>query len=234
VTGDKEVSLVPNGSFSLATRLYLLAWDTERMEPTGASYLADLVRAGALIELAQRGMLVDADGVAEPVGDSRTGDPALDGLLELIEESRPRRWKSWVTFHSTYTLDAVRTQLAEAGYLRKDAWRVLGLFPAARYELDRADVVKSLREDARYVLSGPVAVADVSDHDAALVALGAAAELRTLATGKERKQHKERIEALTERSGAAAPALKKVIQEVRTAVRVAATSGFAAGASDSS
>ncbi len=220
---------MPDASLSLAARLYLLAWDTERMKLTGVSNAAHLVRAGALTELAQRGLLADDDGVARPVSDARTDDPALDDLLELIEESRPRRWKSWVTHHAKYTLDAVRTQLAEAGYLRTEHSR--WLFSTTRYELERPDVVKALREDARDVLTGPVPVSDVPDRDAALVALAAASELRTLATGKERKQYKQRIEALTDRSGAAAPALRKVIQEMRTAMIVVATSTAATGGS---
>lgn len=90
--------------------------------------------------------------------------------------------------------------------------------------------MKALRADARDVLTGPVPVDQVSDRDAALVALAAAAELRTLATGSERRRYKERIEALTVRSGTAAPALKKVIDEVRTAVVVvAATTAATAG-----
>ncbi|MER5461386.1 GPP34 family phosphoprotein [Streptomyces sp. NPDC002668] len=221
---------MPNGSLSLAARLYLLCWDAERMELTGTSCPGPLVRAGALTELAQRGMLADADGIARPLGDNRTGDPVLDGLLELVEESRPRTWTRWVTYHATYTLDAVGRQLSEAGCLRRRRGRLLGLF-SAQYELDRADVVKSLREEARAVLGGPVPVEDISDRDAALVALAAAADVRTLATGNERRRHRGRIEALTERSGAAAPTLKNVFQEVRAAVIVEVTSASATGAS---
>lgn len=221
---------MPDASLSLAARLALLAWDTERMKLTGVSQLAHLVRAGALTELAQRGMLADDDGIARPVSDDRTGDPALDDLLELIEESRPRTWKSWVTNHSQYTLDAVQSQLAGTGHLRKEHKR--GLFSRTQYRLEHPDAVKALRADARDVLTGPVPVDRVSDRDAALVALAAAAELRTLATGRERRQYKERIEALSVRSGAAAPALKKVIDEVRTAVVVvAATTAATAGSS---
>ncbi|MHA5051399.1 GOLPH3/VPS74 family protein [Streptomyces sp. SD15] len=215
---------MPNGSLSLPVRLYLLAWDTTRLKVTGATHLHHLVRAGALTELAQRGLLTDVDGIATPVDlDARTGDVVLDGLLELVEESRPRKWKAWVTLRAHVTLDAVRAQLAAEGYLRAEKKRVLGLFPSVDYQLDRVTAVDALQEEAREVLHGPVPVAEITDRDAALVALAAAAELRTLAPGKERRVHKQRIEELTDRSGAAAPALKQVIQEVRTAVIAAAT-----------
>ncbi|MFF4349310.1 GPP34 family phosphoprotein [Streptomyces sp. NPDC001530] len=210
---------MPNGSLSLPARLYLLAWDTTKLKVTGATHLHHLVRAGALTELAQRGLLIDENGIVTPVdADSRTGDLVLDGLLELVAESRPRKWKAWVTLRARVTLDAVRAQLAAEGYLRAEKKRVLGLFPSVEYELERLPAVDALRAEAQQVLEGPLPVAEVSDRDAALVALAAAAELRTLVPAKDRKLHKNRIEDLTERSGAAAPALKKVIQEVRTAV----------------
>ncbi|WP_055614705.1 GOLPH3/VPS74 family protein [Streptomyces phaeochromogenes] len=210
---------MPTGSLSLPARLYLLAWDTTKLKVTDAAHLPHLVRAGALTELAQRGLLADVDGIATPTDpDAQTGDPVLDGLLELVEESRPHRWKTWVGLRARVTLDAVRAQLAADGYLRAEKTRVLGVFPSVEYEIDRVAVVDALRVEAREVLEGPVPVEEVPEQDAALVALAAGAELRTLLSGKEQRQYKQRIEDLVERSGATTPALKKAVQEVRSAV----------------
>ncbi|MFJ9589377.1 GOLPH3/VPS74 family protein [Streptomyces acidicola] len=221
---------MPNGPLSLPARLYLLAWDTTRTELTGESRLHHLVRAGALTELAQRGLLTDEDGIATPVDpDARTGDLVLDGLLELVEESRPRTWQTWVTLRARVTLDAVRAQLAADGCLRVVKRRALGVFPTVEYELERVSLVDALQEEARRILEGSLPVAQVPERDAALVALAASAVLRTLstgtdpgATGKDPDRRTERIEALTERGGAAAPALRKVVQEMRTALLMAA------------
>ncbi|MEU0647818.1 GOLPH3/VPS74 family protein [Streptomyces umbrinus] len=210
---------MPTGSLSLPARLYLLAWDTTKLKVTDAAHLPHIVRAGALTELAQRGLLADVDGIATPTDpDAQTGDPVLDGLLELVEESRPHRWKTWVGLRSRVTLDAVRAQLAADGYLRAEKTRVLGVFPSVEYEIDRVAVVDALRAEAREVLEGPVPVEEVPERDATLVALAAGAELRTLLSGKEQRQYKQRIEDLVERSGATTPALKKAVQEVRSAV----------------
>ncbi|MFF4534650.1 GPP34 family phosphoprotein [Streptomyces aureus] len=222
---------MPNGPLSLPARLYLLAWDTTKGRITGSTHLHHLVRAGALTELAQRGLLVDDEGIVTPVDpDSRTGDVVLDGLLELVSESRPRRWKTWVTSRARFTLDAVRAQLAADGYLRAERKRVLGIFPSVEYELDRVAAVEDLRTRAREVLEGPMPVAEVGDRDAALVALATAAELRTFASARERREHRARIDALAERGGAAAPALRTVLQDVRAAVVVAATTASATAA----
>ncbi|MFF4271982.1 GPP34 family phosphoprotein [Streptomyces sp. NPDC001536] len=207
---------MPNGSLSLPARLYLLAWDTTRNELAGTAHL---VRAGALTELAQRGLLVDDDGIATPVDmDSRTGDAVLDGLLELVRESRPHRWRSWVPLHARVTVDAVREQLAAEGYLRADKRRALGLFPTVEYALERVAVVDALREETRQVLEGPVRPADVSERDAAVAVLAAAAGVIAPAARKERGPYPERLAELWARGGAAAPGLRKVMDELGTAL----------------
>ncbi len=212
---------MPIGSLSLPARLCLLGWDTTRNELAGTTHL---VRAGALTELARRGLLVDDDGIATPVDmDSRAGDAVLDGLLELVRESRPHRWRSWVPLHARVTADAVREQLAAEGYLRADKRRALGLFPTVEYALERVAVVDALREEARQVLEGPVRPADVSDRDAAVVVLAAAAGVSALVGRKERGQYTERLAELTERSGAAVPGLRRIMDELGTVLTATAT-----------
>ena len=162
-------------------------------------------------------------GIATPVDpDARTGDLVLDGLLELVEESRPRKWKAWVTLRARVTLDAVRAQLAAEGYLRAEKKRVLGLFPSVEYELERG--VRRGRAarggaagagGARARRRGAPTATRPSSPSPPRPNCAPCCRARTASS------YKDRIEELTERSGAAAPALKKVIQEVRTAVIVA-------------
>ncbi|ADI05775.1 hypothetical protein SBI_02654 [Streptomyces bingchenggensis BCW-1] len=214
---------MPNGSLSLAAKLYLLAWDPRTGRPADPDHLPYLVRAGALTELAQRGMLADEDGVARPFADARTGDPALDSLLELIFESRPRAWQTWVRHHARLTERAVRDQLVTVGYVRAKGRRALGLLPVKEYELERPDVVAGMREDAVRLLRGGQRVSEVSAGDAALVALAAAGELRTVVTAADARAHKARIAELARRSGQVGPALEKALGQVRSAVAVAVT-----------
>ncbi|MGV9566987.1 GOLPH3/VPS74 family protein [Streptomyces sp. NPDC003480] len=207
-----------DGSPSLPARLYLLAWDTGRRRPGQGPGLAPVVRAGALTELAWRGLLVDVDGVATPRDlDAHSGDPVLDGLLELVMESRPRPWESWVTCYAGVTLDAVPAQLAAAGFLRADSRRGFGIFRPVNYALERAETVEALQRQTRRTLTGPEPVAEVSQRDAALVALAAAAGVPTVVSPADRERHGERIAALTLRGSGAVPALGKVLLGVRTA-----------------
>lgn len=213
---------MPDGSLSLPARLFLLAWDSAEPDGADAPRLPALVRAGALVELARRGLLTDEDGIATPADlDSDTGDPVLDGLLELVRESRPHGWRAWVTLRARLTLDAVREQLAAGGRLSARRRRVLGVFPAVDYTLECPAVVAALREEARMIARGPVPVGRVSERDAAF---GVLAEAAGLLPGDARAPG--RVEELAGRGTATAAVLRPVARELRDA------SGVRAGGPD--
>lgn len=206
---------MPNGPLSLPARLCLLAWDTD------PSRQAPVVRAGALAELARRGLLTDDDGIATPRDlDSRTGDPVLDDLLELVSESCPHRWRVWVTLRARYTLDAVREQLVAEGVLRAEKHRVLGVFPSVEHVLADAGRVRALRRQARQVLDGPTPPGDVPEPDATAVVLGAAAGLKALLPAGDHTDRERRVEQLTAR--AATPARAGIIRELRNTLSATA------------
>ncbi|MFD5448374.1 GOLPH3/VPS74 family protein [Streptomyces sp. NPDC003470] len=222
---------MPNGPLSPPSRLCLLAWNPARPGSADTARLHHLVRAGALTELARRGLLTDDDGIATPVDpDSRTGDAVLDGLLDLVRESVPRRWRAWVRPYARVTFDAVREQLVADGYLRAEKKRVLGVFPSVDHVLARVAAAQALREEARDVLEGPLPAGEVSGRDAIVVALAASAELRALGPVGDRVRREGRIEELTARGAAGTPGLGKVLREVRAEVsaetaRAVATAG---------
>ncbi|MER8222195.1 GPP34 family phosphoprotein [Streptomyces sp. NPDC094143] len=202
-----------HGSLTLPARLSLLAWDTARPPAGGAAHPAGPVRAGALVDLARRGLLTDEDGIATPADmDSRSGDAALDGLLVLVHESCPHPWRTWVTLRARVTADAVREQLVAGGYLRAEKRRVLGVFPSVEYELERAAAVKVLREETREALLGPLPAAGLAERDAAVAVLADAADLLGVSAGERR------VGELTERAGASVPGLERIVREVRAAV----------------
>ncbi|MER6729311.1 GPP34 family phosphoprotein, partial [Streptomyces rochei] len=189
---------MPNGPLSPPARLCLLAWDPARPGATDSARVHHLVRAGALTELARRGLLVDDDGVAVPADpDARTGDAVLDGLLDLVRESMPHRWRTWVRRYARVTFDAVREQLVAEGQLRAEKKRVLGLFPSVEYVLERPAAARALRERTRAVLEGAVPVDEISERDAAVAVLAAAAEPRALGTAGTGADREARIAELT-------------------------------------
>ncbi|MFI1326894.1 GPP34 family phosphoprotein [Streptomyces sp. WAC04189] len=218
---------MPNGPLSPPARLCLLAWDPARPGATDSARVHHLVRAGALTELARRGLLVDDDGVAVPADpDARTGDAVLDGLLDLVRESMPHRWRTWVRRYARVTFDAVREQLVAEGQLRAEKKRVLGLFPSVEYVLERPAAARALRERTRAVLEGAVPADEISERDAAVAVLAAVAEPRALGTAGTGADWEARIAELTGRA-AAAPGRRRILIEVRGALRAEATDAVA-------
>ncbi|MFJ8046665.1 GPP34 family phosphoprotein [Streptomyces luteogriseus] len=211
-----------NGPLTLPARLCLLAWDAGGPAAGATAHRPGPVRAGALVELARRGLLTDEDGIATPVDlDASAGDAVLDGLLELVRESCPHPWRTWVTLRARVTFDAVREQLVAEGFLRAEKRRVLGVFPTVEYALERVAVVEALREETRQVLRGALPAAGHSERDAAAAVLAAAADLL------DENTPDRRIEQLTRRAGASTPGLGAIVREVSTAVtagRAVATS----------
>ncbi|MFJ3506164.1 GOLPH3/VPS74 family protein [Streptomyces luteogriseus] len=202
-----------NGPLTPPARLCLLAWDAGGPAAGATAHRPGPVRAAALVELARRGLLTDEDGIATPVDlDASAGDAVLDGLLELVRESRPHPWRTWVTLRTRVTFDAVREQLVAEGFLRAEKRRVLGVFPTVEYALERVAVVEALREETRQLLRGTPPVAGLSERDAAVAVLAAAADLLD-ETAPDR-----RIEQLTERAGASTPGLGAIVREVSAAV----------------
>ncbi|MFE5754073.1 GPP34 family phosphoprotein [Streptomyces massasporeus] len=202
-----------NGPLTLSARLCLLAWDAAGPAAGATAHRPAPVRAGALVELARRGLLTDEDGIATPVDlDASAGDAVLDGLLELVRESCPHPWRTWVTLRARVTFDAVREQLVADGWLRAEKRRVLGVFPTVEYALERVALVEALREETRQILHGALPVAGISERDAAVAVLAAAADLL------DRNTPDRRIEQLTERAGASVPGLEAILREVSAAV----------------
>ncbi|MFE0170792.1 GPP34 family phosphoprotein [Streptomyces sp. NPDC059002] len=219
------------GTLSLPARLFLLAWNTSRDKITGAPDLHLAVRAGALAELAQRGVLFEQDRIVTPVVGARTGDPVLDALAELVEQSRPRTWRGWLTHRSRTTLGAVREQLITQGYLRAERGRILGLFPARRFVLERAGHAEVLHAEALAVLRGGQPVAEVPQEEAALVVCAATGKLRTVVSGKDRRRYKDRLDELTDRAGGTSPELRALMSKLRDALGSAVASAEAARSS---
>ncbi|MQA09674.1 MAG: GPP34 family phosphoprotein [Pseudonocardiaceae bacterium] len=214
---------------SLPGKIYLLAWDPGRERMTVGDRLGYLLRAAALTDLAIRGFIEDDGGKALVVHRGSVPDRVLTGLLdELAASRRPRSWKHWVRRSAGPMKRAVRDQLASADWIDVTPREgIMGLLPD-KVTVRDPRVVHELREHFRAVLTGGP-VADVEPVDAALISLANAGELKTVLPRAERRAHKERITHLTERAGAAAPALGKVLKDVRVAVAAAASNGGGGG-----
>ena len=207
---------------TLPARVYLAAYDARRTRLTKTSRLGHLVRTAALEELLIRGMIADADGRVAVTSRETTGDPVLDGVLQMLREaSKQRPWKHWVSRQSGRTRTAIRDQLAAERVIRVERHRVLGVFPRSVVTLRDARPAKTLQASAARVLTGKTPTTQLDPRDVALAAIAAIGELDTVCRGSVRRENRARIKELVALSGPAVPALKKVLSEETAAAAAA-------------
>ncbi|MFI8457706.1 GPP34 family phosphoprotein [Kitasatospora sp. NPDC085464] len=205
-------------SVTLPEKLYLLAYHPERERLTATDRLDLVVRAAALVELLQRG-LIREDGryPAAVAGGPTDGlDPLSAALLEQIRQERRRSWQSWVGRNRGPTARAarvVRDGLAAAGRIRVEPRRLLGLFPSTRVVLTEPRLRKSLVASVGSALKGPLSRVDPAD--AALVALVDAAQLGTVLTWGGRREFRARIDKLAPAAGPVPRALRRAVNATR-------------------
>jgi hypothetical protein len=210
---------------SLPARAYLLACDTARNRLPDRERVALLVRAAGLTDLVLRGQVADDGGRPAVTGTGGTGHLVLDDLLAELTAEPHRKWRAWVRRGARGTLHSLEAQLDAAGVLTLRTSRVLGLFPRRRPEVREPASAAALRAEVRAALRGD---APVSADTAALTSLAAAVELGEVLPRAERRRHRDRLARLEEQAGAAVPALRKVIRELRAA-RTAAISAASGG-----
>ncbi|HEV7625371.1 MAG TPA: GPP34 family phosphoprotein [Streptomyces sp.] len=211
---------------TLPAELYVLACDMENEKLTKRDVIGSVLRAAVLIELTDRGCLTDKDGKAHTVGDRRTGDPMLDDALRgIAAERRPRKWKALVQLHRKQGFQAVEQQLERERVIRieRRTWRW------DKIVVKDTALAKRLRAEAVETLTSGRPVEEFSTRQAALTALAAVGSLPTVTSGKDRREHKQRIKDLTERAGEAGPALKSALDSMQIATGVAIGAAVSAG-----
>ncbi|MEN3356534.1 MAG: hypothetical protein V7637_516 [Mycobacteriales bacterium] len=203
---------------SLPARLYLLAYDPRRQRPVTAYRIQYSLRAAALTDLWLTGHLSDAHGrpaLTRGTGTGQVTDPVLAGMLRQIEAGKPRLWEHWIRRPDRTIRAETRDQLVAGGWIRVGSHRRLGLFPTERVAIRDPLLRRRLAAVVSEALRPGRSVANLDPRDAALVALAAAGEARAALPRSAVRQHKDRIDQLTEAAGPAAPALRKAIKHAR-------------------
>lgn len=196
---------------SLPAMLYLLSINLDKEQVPDRKKIGYVLRAAALIDLGLRGKLADVAGKAHVTSEEGTGDPVLDEVLGEIAKNRDRKWKYWVRHNHSDTLDAVEDQLVSAGAIKVHARTLL----ADKVEVADSAAIGKLRQRVLTTLTGGQRIEKLDPYDVALTALAANGELSTAIPNKERRAHKDRVTALTEHIGTSAPAVKKLVTELR-------------------
>jgi hypothetical protein len=224
----------------IAEDLLLLITDDDTGRLVASSSEVDVALGGAmLVELADLGRV----GVAEPGGRVRkgrvevldrtpTGDPMLDGALATAVAKEGKRPQDVVTALGKKQREAVYGRLVEAGILRAERGKVLGVFPlkrwpaedAAHEEQVRAAVVTALRNG----LAGDARTAALVSLLLALKAVHKA--VPPSATGLSKREQNANAKRIAQGDWASA-AVRKAIDSTNAAIAATAGGGAVAGSS---
>ncbi|MEU4566044.1 GPP34 family phosphoprotein [Micromonospora sp. NPDC023956] len=208
---------------TLAHELALLAYDDEGVDRVGTPNLGYGLAGAVLLDLTLAGRIEVADDRVVVVDPSPLGQPTLDAALTRIgAEAKRRRPKDWITRLSGDLRGPVLDELVEAGVLRREAGRVLGLFPRTRFP-STTGVEPAAEASARQRMHLAVATdGPVPARTAALVSLTRAVGLdRKLFRDLPKDQVKRRLKEIGEGSWASA-ATRRAVEETQAAL-IAAT-----------
>lgn len=164
----------------LTSRVYLLAYNTDKHRLTCNGYLGYVLRAAALTELHQAGALSDVDGKVKP-GRTHLKDPLNDPVLvdvlqEISGAPKLRSWAHWVRHAQTPMFRAVQQRLVEQRLISTERYRILGIFPATRVRVLEHRAVRQLRS----IVSRALAGGSVEPPDGALPRLPRSARYASL------------------------------------------------------
>jgi hypothetical protein len=196
--------------------VFLLAVDPGRHRLRGVFELGYVLRAAALVDLQLSGDLVDDAGRPGLSDADRSGspDPVVDAVRRQVAVGPRRRWAYWIRKDARKTIRVVRDQLVTDRRIALEPHRILGILPTRRIVL----LDPFVRD--RIVGAVDAALGDgwpVGERTAALVALVAAAQMRTVLPWARRRAHGQRIAELTARTGPVPVALRKVLRDMRAA-----------------
>jgi hypothetical protein len=197
---------------SLPALMYLLAFDADKNRLTARSRLGLVLRAAALAELYLTERVTDTHGRAEAASGARpAGDPVLDDLAAQIAARRPRAWHRWIGRQERAMVRAVREQLEADRHLKIERRTLL----PDRVEPRDLRAVKQYAETVRGALRRSPARTD--PRTAAVLALAARGEVRTLVSRRECREYGRKLDELAVYTGPVADALRKAVRMKRAA-----------------
>ncbi|WP_439673742.1 GOLPH3/VPS74 family protein [Embleya sp. MST-111070] len=212
---------------TLPQRVFLLAYSPERQLMLSRTHLGATLQAAALYELHDLGLIHDDAGRVRATpgrtARARAAVPpcelAADLLARIEASERAYRWRHWVKKRDRHAVDLVADALVRQRVIRYETRRLFGLIPYRRFVLRQAPMRVAAINAMRAALRGRVA--EVPTPDAALAVLAYHGELRTVLGGRERREAKDRIRALSADLGPVPDALREAVRNTKAELSAA-------------
>jgi hypothetical protein len=207
---------------NLADELLLLVYD-DAGAPRAGKQAVEYGLAGALLmELMLAGRLAVPDQRVVVTDPSPTGDPLTDqALARIAADRRGRRPKGWIDPLSNGLRDRALDRLVQAGLLRREADRVLWVFPRTRFPSASGSEPLPEGETRRRLLAAVDATGPVDQRTAALCALVRAIGIERLAVpDRPKRQVQDRFQVIAPASWPA-DAVRRAITDAEAAAAAA-------------
>ncbi|MFD0311805.1 GPP34 family phosphoprotein [Streptomyces sp. NPDC127119] len=205
----------------LPQHLYLLCYtvDKGKFQLDNLQGRGQLLRAGALTELARDGLL-DATGGKVIRTSGRTPDDSfLASVWSDLPDNKPKSWLQFVHNKAHTAEKPVRDQLAAAGEVTVTRNKVLGLVPSDRVTVTQPENVRALQERVRGTVLDRTDPAAIPLEELAMAVLSVELEVTCVWSRADLRAHKPALKALAARYDETIPGLRKALRDSYLASR---------------
>ncbi|MFE2375838.1 GPP34 family phosphoprotein [Streptomyces sp. NPDC059398] len=200
---------------TLPQRLYLLCYtvDKGKFQLENLQGRGQLLRAGALTELARDGLL-DAAGkkVVRKPGKAPE-DPFAAAVWDDLPDSTPKGWLKFVHDKAHTAETPVRDQLRAAGEVSVSRDRAMGVIPVERVTVTHPEKVRALQERVRATVLDGADPAAVPTEELTMAVFTVELEVTSVWSRAELRTHKQAVTALAARYDEIVPGLRKALRD---------------------
>ncbi|MGB8946708.1 MAG: GPP34 family phosphoprotein [Streptomyces sp.] len=200
---------------TLPQGLYLLCYtvDQGKFQLDNLQGRGQLLRAGALTELAREGLL-DATGgkVLRTLGKAPE-DSFIASVWSDLPDTKPKGWLQFIHNKAHTAETPVRDQLAARGEVAVSRGKVMGLIPADRVTVAHPHEVRALQERVRDTVLGGADPAFIQLDELAMAVFAAELEVTCVWSRGDRRIHKQTLKALAARFDEIVPGLRKALRD---------------------
>ncbi|MFD3373771.1 MULTISPECIES: GPP34 family phosphoprotein [unclassified Streptomyces] len=200
---------------TLPQRLYLLCYtvDKGKFQLDNLQGRGQLLRAGALTELARDGLLGATGGKVVRKPGKAPDNSFSAAVWGDLPDSKPKGWLQFVHNKAHTAETPVRDQLSAAGEVTVSRGKVMGLIPADRVTVAHPEEVRALQERVRATVLNGVDPALVPLEELAMAVFTAELEVTCVWSRGELRTHKQAFKALAARFDKTVPGLRKALRD---------------------
>ncbi|WP_328494895.1 GPP34 family phosphoprotein [Streptomyces sp. NBC_00414] len=206
---------------TLPQQLYLLCYtvDKGKFQLDNLQGRGQLLRAGALAELARDGLLDATGGKVIRKAGKTPHDSFLASVWSDLPDHKPKSWLQYVHNKAHTAEKPVRDQLAAAGEVTVSRSKVLGLIPSDRVTVTQPENVRALQGRVRATVVDRSDPASIPLEELALAVFTVELEVTCVWSRADLRTHKQPLRTLAARYDEIVPGLRKALRDSYLASR---------------